>query len=175
MLEGLQRQKDATAGDCGDDQLAVWLVQQRRLAQELERALIERESKTQTELARHRWNDLRGAVGYQNDGKITQDPRPTCSALPCPPSMAAKVPKRRVPRPKLGRRIADAWSTSEGKRLLTGLSLRELKRHFGVNSHSSFYEVPLFNDTIRPLRQQAHRGQQAANWLERNARHRRPQ
>lgn len=85
---------------------------------------------------------------------------------------AAMAPKRmRIPRPGLAKKIEDAWATLEGKRTLLALSMRDLAKHFGV-SHSSFYEVSLFVNTIAPRRQTATRGQQSADWIEKNARSR---
>jgi hypothetical protein len=171
-LERLPCRMDGAAADGHLERLADLLSQEWIQAQEEERALIARESAIQTELARRQWTRLFCPADHREEGRIAPETRPTVSAPPAVSIAVTNVPRQRVPRPGLARQIAEAWSTSEGKRLLTSLPMRELKLQFGVTSHSSFYDVPLFNDTIRPLRGRGHRGQQAANWLERNARQR---
>jgi hypothetical protein len=86
------------------------------------------------------------------------------------PSQSPKPQRQRVPRPKLAKKIGDAWGTQEGQNVLVSLPMRQLKKHFGVSSHASFYDVPLFNHKIRPLRERLLRVHQAKNWMERNAR-----
>jgi hypothetical protein len=96
---------------------------------------------------------------------------PAVAQRPRQPNAAMAPKKIRIPRPGLAKKIEDAWATMEGRRLLLSLSMRDLAKHFGV-SHSSFYEVPLFVNTILPRRQAARRGQQSADWMEKNARSR---
>lgn len=89
---------------------------------------------------------------------------------PSQPKAAVNPQTRRVPRPKLAKKIEDAWGTREGKTMLISLSMRQLKQHFGMASHASFYDVPLFVEKIRPLRDRIQQLRQAENWVERNAR-----
>lgn len=80
--------------------------------------------------------------------------------------------KPRVPRPQLAKAVEREWSTKEGQRFLLGSTMRALRNHFGLRSHTSLYDVPLFNERIRPLREGARTAQSAGAWMERNARDR---
>ena len=83
-----------------------------------------------------------------------------------------KAQKPRVPRPGLAKAVEREWHSREGKCLLLGASMRALGNHFGLCSHTSLYDVPLFNEKIRPLRERARTAQSAGAWIERNARDR---
>jgi len=50
--------------------------------------------------------------------------------------------------------------------------MRVLSKHFRIQSHASFYEVPLFNEKIRPLREKGRTARSASNWSEQIARDR---
>jgi len=80
--------------------------------------------------------------------------------------------KPRVPRPRLAKAVEREWKSPEGQRLLLGATMRSLAQHFGLDSHTSLYDVPLFNEKIRPLRGKARTAQSAGAWVERNARDR---
>lgn len=153
-------------------QLGEALVHQWLMDRQVEQEWIQRESAVQTELARKRWAEMQRASPPQPAGGIAE--RASLPLLPPPngPRVAAKPPRRRIPRPKLAKRVAEAWDTPEGKSLLTGLSMRDLAAHFGIASHTSFYNVPLFQDKILPYRHRGRLGRQAADWADRNHRDR---
>jgi hypothetical protein len=85
-------------------------------------------------------------------------------------SVNAKKP--RVPRPRLAKSVEREWGTKEGRLLLLGASMRVLGEYFGLGSHTSLYDVPLFNEKIRPLREGARTARSAGAWMERNVRDR---
>ncbi len=139
---------------------------------EQEREFIRRESEVQTALARRRWRELFGSqAGWPAEPTATQVKLP----LPEPPSqkmVARKALKPRVPRPGLAKMVEREWATPEGKRFLASATMRDLADYFRINSHSSFYGIPLFNEKIRPLREKGQTAQSAGAWMERNARDR---
>jgi hypothetical protein len=134
-----------------------------------EQEIIRRESEIQTKLARRRRQEL---FGDRKWSLAASTPAATERVSPKPTNVKAN-PKRntpRVPRPGLAKRVEETWETNEGQELILGLSMRKLKLRFGVKSHSSFYEIPLFVETIQPLRERLRLERQAANYVERNAR-----
>jgi hypothetical protein len=82
----------------------------------------------------------------------------------------SQAKKPRVPRPRLAKSIEREWKTEAGMVRLLSASMRELKGYFSVKSHASFYDVPLFNEKIRPLREKRRLDKQAGQWVERLAR-----
>jgi hypothetical protein len=88
------------------------------------------------------------------------------------PNTSVKTKTLPNSRPGLAKKVAAAWATPEGKRMLVSLPMRDLAAPFGVTSHTSFYYVPLFKEKILPLRKRGKNGQQAADWFEKNARSR---
>lgn len=107
------------------------------------------------------------AAGPPAIQKEAPAPAPTDSTQPC-----CKAKKPRVPRPGLAKAVEREWGTREGQCLLLGATMRALGNHFSLGSHTSLYDVPLFNEKIRPLRERARTAQSAGAWMERDARDR---
>ncbi len=135
------------------------LVQQWMSQYVEEQVFIRHQSAVQTELVRRQ-------LGKTIQPDLASSANPTV-----PPAVASARQKQaspkagqRTPRPKLAQKVDREWKTQEGQRLLVGHSLRGLAQHFGLRSHSSLYDVPLFVEKILPLRQRAQRGQQANAW-----------
>lgn len=147
----------ASVGEC----LMRDLSRQRASEQEE----IRRQSEMQTALARRRWHELFGQRAVPHvDAEVLSPPALLQQAQPC------RTSPQREPRPRLGQRMEQEWKTEEGRRALVELTVRELASHLGIKSHSSFYDVPLFVEKIRPLRDRIQQLRQAENWVERNAR-----
>ena len=140
---------------------------QRQIAEEQE--IVRRESEIQTRLARRRWQEL---LGDKQWSPAASSPVATERVSPKPINVKAD-PKRnspRVPRPGLAKKVEEAWATNDGQQQLVGLPMRKLKERFGVKTHTSFYGIPLFENTIRPLRERVKLERQARNYVETNAR-----
>lgn len=147
---------------------AVGEGMQRRMAAEQE--IIRRESETQTMLAQRRWKEL---FGERKWSPAASSAVATDRILPKPihAKAVSKQKSRAIRRPGVTRMLQEAWATPEGKGKLLGLSLRALGRDLGVR-HSSIRENPFFVQNILPLRARIRPSQQAADWIEKNARSR---
>jgi hypothetical protein len=113
----------------------------------------------------------RGAAVILGHPKVRDAPSVSCQpSTQSEKTLSITQNQNRSPRPKLAKKMYDLWETADGKRMLLSLTMRALATQLGISSHTSLYDVPFFVQTILPLRQRGRAGQQAANWIERNAR-----
>jgi hypothetical protein len=116
-----------------------------------------------------------GRLRIQLGGAVeTNTPSIVSAEMSTPPPPPAPAGQHIVlVRADLTRRLQDDWATPDGKRFLLGSTVRDIAKHYGLETHSSLYSNDYWNTVIKPAKKTTGLRAKAIDWMDSLSRDRR--